>query len=40
MEDCIYQKDMYLPLSGKTNRSMSMIDAEWEILDRKALGTI
>ena len=40
MEDYLYQKDLYLPLGRKANKSMSMTDKEWEILDRKALGTI
>ena len=40
MEDYIYQKDLYLPLGEKSNKPTSMIDEEWEILDRKALGTI
>ena len=40
MEDYLYQKDLYLPLSGKTKNSAAMIDAEWNILDRKALGTV
>ena len=40
MEDYLYQKDLYLPLSGKTMKPMAMIDVEWEILDRKALGTV
>ena len=40
MEYYLYQKDLYLPLSEKTKKSSSMIDEEWEILDRKALGTI
>eukprot|EP00253_Pinus_taeda_P016322 PITA_16322 len=37
MEDYLYQKDLYLPLSGKTKKLMAMIDVEWNILDRKAL---
>ena len=37
MEDYLYQKDLYLPLSGKTKKPAAMIDAEWNILDRKAL---
>ena len=37
MEDYLYQKDMYLPLSGKTKKLAAMIDAEWNIIDRKAL---
>ena len=40
MEDYLYQRDLYLPLSGKTKNSTSMTDIEWDILDRKALGTI
>ena len=40
MEDYLYQKDLYLPLSGKTKKPMAMTDAEWNILDRKALGTV
>ena len=40
MEDYLYQKDLYLPLSRKTKKSVTMTDAKWEILDRKALGTI
>ena len=40
MEDYLYQKDLYQPLSGKAKKSTSMTDTEWDILDRKALGTI
>ena len=40
MEDYLYQKDLYLPLSGNTKMSMSMTDTEWDIIDIKALGTI
>ena len=40
MEDYLYQKYLYLPLSGKTKKSMVMTDAEWDILNRKALGTV
>ena len=40
MEDYLYQRDLYLPLSGKTKKPMSMTATEWDILDRKALGTI
>ena len=36
MEYYLYQKDLYLPLSGKTKKPMAMKDAEWEILDKKA----
>jgi hypothetical protein len=40
MEDYLYEKDLYLPLGRKEKQSMSMKDEEWEILDRKELGTI
>ena len=40
MEDYLYQKDPYLPLSGKKKKPAAMTDVEWNILDRKALGTV
>jgi hypothetical protein len=40
MEDYLYQKDLFLPLGGVAKKPMTMKDEEWEILDRKALGTI
>ena len=40
MEDYLYQKDLYLPLGGKTKMLMGMTDEEWNLLDRKVLGTI
>ena len=40
MEDYLYQKDLYQPLSGKEKKPMSMTNIEWDIIDRKALGTI
>jgi hypothetical protein len=40
MEDYLYQKDLFLPLGGIENNSMTMKDEEWEVLDRKALRTI
>ena len=40
MEDYLYQKYLFLPLSGVAKKSAAMKDEEWEILDRKALGTI
>jgi hypothetical protein len=40
MEDYLYQKDLFLPLSGIAKKSTSMKDEEWEVLDRKALGMI
>jgi hypothetical protein len=40
MEDYLYQKDLFLPLGGIEKKMMTMKDEEWEVLDRKALGTI
>jgi hypothetical protein len=40
MEDYLYQKDLFLPLGGVEKKTTTMKDEEWEILDRKALGTI
>jgi hypothetical protein len=39
MEDYLYHKDLFLPLGGIKNM-MTMKDGKWEVLDRKALGTI
>jgi hypothetical protein len=40
MEDYLYQKDILLPLGEITNKTTTMKDEEWEVLERKALGTI
>ena len=40
MEDYLYQKDLWRPLEGKTKKLITMSDEDWDILDRKALGTI
>ena len=40
MEEYLYQKDLYLSLGGKTKKSVTMKDEEYEVLNRKALGTI
>jgi hypothetical protein len=40
MEDYLYQKDLFLPLGGITKKSTTMKDEEWEVLDRKTLGTV
>ena len=40
MEDYLYQKDLYLPLSIKTKKPAAMTYTEWNILDRKALETV
>jgi len=40
MEYYMYQRDLYLPLSGKTKKPMSMTNTEWDILERKEPGTI
>ena len=39
MEDYLYQKDPYVPLKGKAKKPETIKDAEWELLDRKALST-
>ena len=39
MEDYLYQKDLYLLLGGKAKQQTTMEDKEWEVIDRKALGT-
>jgi hypothetical protein len=40
MEDYLYQKDLFLPLGGIEKKPRTMKDEEWEVLDRKELGTI
>jgi hypothetical protein len=40
MEDYLYQKDLFVLLGRKENKSTSMKDEEWEVIDRKELGTI
>ena len=40
MEDYLYQKDLWKPLEGKTKRQGMIIEEDWEILDRKAQGSI
>ena len=35
MENYLYQKYLYIPLGGKANKPMSMMDKEWDILDTK-----
>jgi hypothetical protein len=40
MENYLYQKDLFLPLGGLAKKPVATKDKEWEILDRKALGTI
>jgi hypothetical protein len=40
MEDYLYQKDLFLPLSGVAKNLVAMKDEEWEILDIKVVGTI
>ena len=40
LKDYLYQKDLFLPLSGVAKKPRAMKDEEWDILDRKALGTI
>ena len=40
MEDYLYQKDLWKLLEGKTKRQGTITEEDWEILDRKALGSI
>ena len=40
MEDYLYKKYLYLPLGEKAKQPAAMKDEQWEVLDRKALGTI
>ena len=40
MEDYLYQKDLWKPLEGKEKNHGSMSNDEWDLLDRKALGSI
>jgi hypothetical protein len=40
MEDYLYQKDIFLPLSETEKNLMAMKDEEWEVIDRKSLGMI
>ena len=35
MEYYMYQKDLYLPLSGKTKKPAAMTNEEWDILDKR-----
>jgi hypothetical protein len=40
MEDYLYKKDLFLPLGRIAKKPTTMKDEEWEVLDRKSLGTI
>ena len=40
MEDYLYQKDLWKPLEGKAKNQGTMSEAEWDLLDRKALRRI
>ena len=40
MEDYLYQKDLWKLLEGKTKNQGSMSNEEWDLLDRKTLGSI
>ena len=40
MQDYLYQKDLWKMLEGKTKNRGTMTNEDWEILDRKALGSI
>ena len=40
MDGYLYQKDLFLLLGGKTSKMTFTKNKEWEVLDKKALGTI
>ncbi len=40
MEDYFYQKNLWKLFEGKTKNQGSMSNDEWNLLDRKAFGTI
>jgi hypothetical protein len=40
MEEYLYQNNLFLPLGGIENKLMTMKDEEWDVLDKKELGTI
>jgi hypothetical protein len=40
MEEYLYHKDLFLPLGGVAKKPTTMKDEEWDILDRKDIGTI
>lgn len=40
IEDYLYQKNLYQLFGGKSKKPVTITDADWEVLDRKALGTI
>ena len=40
MKDYLYQKDLWKLLEGKIKNQGSMSNVKWDILDRKALGSI
>ena len=39
-EDYLYQKDLWKRLEGKTKNQGSVTNDNWDLLDRKALGSI
>jgi hypothetical protein len=40
MEGYLYEKDLFLPLGGIEKNSTTIKDEQWEVVYRKALGTI
>ena len=40
MEDYLYQKDLWKSLEGKIKNKGSMSNDDWDLLDKKALGSI
>jgi len=40
MKDYLYQKYLYQPIEEKSKKPSSTSDEEWNLLDRKSLGTV
>jgi hypothetical protein len=40
MEDYLYHRDIFLPFGIITKNMVSMKEEEWEVVERKAVGTI
>ncbi len=40
IEDYLYHKDLWTSLEGKTKNQGSMTNDDWDLLDKKALGSI
>lgn len=38
--DYFYKKNLYQPLRGKAKKPATVLDVDWEVLDKKSLDTI